>query len=69
MMTWWRQVLNPDLLARYPLYQAAYWFDYNKYEEDQHRDFRLRAPQWQYIWQNFRDDISVNPVRFIAKGW
>jgi len=67
MASWWRQVFNPELFAKYPLYQAAYWFDYNKYEEDQHRDFRFKHAE--YIWQNFKDDMSVNPARFIAKGW
>jgi len=38
---WLEQLTSSTLLVKYPLYRGFAWFDYNKHESDQFRDFSI----------------------------
>jgi hypothetical protein len=40
-LLWLKQLTSPALLAKYPLYRGFVWFDYNKHESDEYRDFSI----------------------------
>jgi hypothetical protein len=39
--TWLDQITSSDLVAKYPLYSGFVWFDYNKNESGEYRDFSI----------------------------
>jgi hypothetical protein len=40
-LSWLKQLTSPALIAKYPLYRGFVWFDYNKHESNEYRDFSI----------------------------
>lgn len=40
-LSWLEQLTSPALLAKYPLFSGFVWFDYNKHENNEYRNFSI----------------------------